>query len=116
MRRPVNTQQRREERAAGRVAQTKNRHALAGRRSFIDINSTAPGALLTPIGSTDDESAPPAIPARIVPAIELSPHSLPPENWWRRRGLRYRHRYEHSSRTQHNFARAMLGASGIVLP
>jgi hypothetical protein len=28
--------------------------------------------LLTPIGSTEEESAPPAIPARMVPAIRLS--------------------------------------------
>ncbi len=40
--------------AAGRVAQTKNRQPLAGRPGFIDINQHPRGALLTPIGSTDD--------------------------------------------------------------
>ncbi|MGQ7168940.1 MSCRAMM family protein, partial [Escherichia sp. R-CC3] len=34
--------------------------------------STRASFLLTPIGNTEEESAPPAIPARIVPAIRLS--------------------------------------------
>ncbi len=39
-------------------------------------------------------------PARIVPAIEASAIRYRPENWWRRRGLRYRHRYDIHPRTQ----------------
>jgi hypothetical protein len=41
-------------------------------RALLASTSVRASFLLTPIGSTEEESAPPAIPARIVPAIRLS--------------------------------------------
>ena len=41
-------------------------------RALLASTRMRASCLLTPMGSTEEESAPPAIPARMVPAIRLS--------------------------------------------
>ncbi len=84
----------------------------AQRAGFVDINQHARQFFTDAIGNTEEESAPPAIPARIVPPSGFRQRSQPPENWWRKRGCAVSISMHIHSSAKNNFT-GNVGASGI---